>query len=820
MKDGADSPKRRLLSFTEAVKSKKSENTEFAGSKKSECNLREGEVVSLDVLVAEDEAQSSIVISYKDGSVGFVARDLSRLHWDSGKPIKSGEDYEVEYSTVVPIDSARRGLLKGRADIVAQLDAMTVPTKASQLLCRLFRSGSKRGLELYALRIPDPGQIQSTTGALQFLTSYPLPGGQHHPKQSPHLIDLHASSGTLCQLLDEKLSLYDLSGTVPQLSMTLGSKLAPITSFARLSNSSVLTLTHGTATIYETSFGSIQASISLQSSFAAGEVGKKRKRSEDAENAPLFQAISAFPDVGLILGLDGQDLVAVQLQGLSRDRKSVSAPATLLRDVLGKGSYKQTRNQERDSKKVRKWEEWTAKVDQLVAAEEIEALEKLVANEKKLGRQRKIEKLQDDQEESAAEDVDATTYEEMWPLPEAFDPQDVDKRKAMYLLSKIFGRGSGQDGALQILIPSLKLLEWLTLTSLLSVTHLKKALSSNAGGLAATLNPGDVMTAIRKLDDDFQLMHDLLSLPVYWEAAEVVQALRLVIQSLNAPVQQQQQDGPLALPAPAQPNGHPTADKDVEMTNGDDHEIESESELELAAVENELDLVMHALDAGLEVKSDTLRLITSRLHAFPPRSITTLMRSMLSQSEIVFFIHILRIELADGGWTSSYVAADETDEQEGILRGLGEDEESRPSDGAIKAIGDLLNCAVDAIGTTGWLVGLSSAALATDELVDSLRAEVSAGLDGCFQAKKLGIWLRELEKSVDQQGTNKFPGRVIQVQENGLEDANAALLSLEPRGGVAKIASGKSANDKRSVKARAREKSKLVGKYSFERIRI
>ena len=159
------------------------------------------------------------------------------------------------------------------------------------------------------------------------------------------------------------------------------------------------------------------------------------------------------------------------------------------------------------------------------------------------------------------------------------------------------------------------------------------------------MKPGDIMTAVRNFDYNFHLMRNVLALPVQWDLAEVVQALRFIIESFNA--------GPLekpllALPAPpAKPvNGEPVDDE--EMVNGDTGthlEIESESK----AAEKELDFVMNALTSGLEVRSDSLQLIIMRLHAFPAHVLTTTMRSMMAHGEIVFFINILRIELADGG---------------------------------------------------------------------------------------------------------------------------------------------------------------------------
>ncbi|KAK4964848.1 hypothetical protein LTR28_003616, partial [Elasticomyces elasticus] len=84
----------------------------------------------------------------------------------------------------------------------------------------------------------------------------------------------------------------------------------------------------------------------------------------------------------------------------------------------------------------------------------------------------------------------------------------------------------------------------------------------------------------------------------------------------------------------------------------------------------------------LEVRGQALHLVLTKLNAHPPGEIVKAFRDLLSQQELVFFIHLLRIELADGGWTSRYIDAD-----------IKRTDMGSPADQAISIISNLLNCA-------------------------------------------------------------------------------------------------------------------------------
>ncbi|KAK6435612.1 hypothetical protein LTR95_008199 [Oleoguttula sp. CCFEE 5521] len=252
----------------------------------------------------------------------------------------------------------------------------------------------------------------------------------------------------------------------------------------------------------------------------------------------------------------------------------------------------------------------------------------------------------------------------------------------------------------------------------------------------------------------------------------------------------------------------------MQLTNGN---VEHTYELERQAAEDELEAASETLQNGLETRSETLRAIFGRLRGFPTSAVRIALRTHLSRDELVFLIQILRIELAEGGWTSRYVDVGNDEYASRIEvkdRQLGEEEGRSPSDQAVRQIGDLLNCTFDAIGMSGWLVGLNTLPEETAEILDAVRAEVSASLEGCLEAQTLGIQIVEVERCA-----SLMPSSSKRRREAALTEDDAALPL---NASVEKVKADRrpGPQKKKSVYDIAREQDLRVGKYALERIRV
>ena len=676
---------------------------------------------------------------------------------------------------MVDFDTAKKGILKERQDLATAVSASI--SGSSLLFMRVARMKKQACLQIFKIRNASLQQAGSTMSGLDCLESISLPDSAFGNSETTSW-EIHAATGQISRLSEGRLTIYDLTTITPRIQSKFGSTNEQITSCTRTSPSSILAVSAGIARLYESRFGSIQASVPIGPSSGSGS-NKKRKRENGVESESRVRVVSSFSDVGLVAAIDGTQLVSFQLSVDAREAKRGKATGSSLIDAIGKASS------EGSEKGGVKWEEWKSKVDKWAEETDVEALEDFLAKDLALvGSQQNATN-------------DAEMEDDVFQLStDSYDPTLIDRQKALYLLGKIFAK-DGEEQSLRLAVRSPVVIQWLALAGLLSANYLSKTLHQHVGA-------GELARALGTADDSFELLHDVLELPIFLETEEVVEALKILIESLDTPSSDIAQ---ITLPLPA-----PT-EADIDMDIGD---ANSNFEVETLAAEKELHHAVSALQNGLEVRSQSLRLIFARLRSFPQKTVKNVLRKRLSHKELVFFIQILRIELAEGGWTSRYIDVgndvyanriEASDKQPGNSS----DQVKGPSDQAIRHIGQLLTCAIDAISTSGWLVGLSGNVETTHEILDSVRAEVSASLEGCLEAKTLERFLAELEKYADdaeKAGLTTAP----------IEDLEAAALPLGGRAEGPKKGAAK--DGKKSRLEIAREKDLRVGKYSIDRIRI
>lgn len=805
LRSGPTDSKRRLLCLTEEVHSYRQVDDGLQTPKKSEQKLQDGDILGIDVVASqsdETEAGPQVVISYRDGRIEFLDGHLKTSLWNHDAAAKSLEPSEVEHVGLTELDAARKGFLAGREDVIAGLETMSgAHTGNALLLYRITRSGSQRSLELFSMRATSRDHIQSQNPGLQHLLTYNLPAPKH--KSSRHAIhELHAASGKAYQLLNGRLTVYDLTGTIPRIVTTFGSSDQRISSCCRISGSAVLTVQVDEAVVYETRYGSVQASVALATSLAAANAGQKRKRTDQKSDTQdiSWRAISSFADIGLVVGLSGTEVMAFQVTEDLQRGKLARSDGPLLSEVLGKGAAANLVQKPSNNKAMKKLEEFRSNVNAVFSGGNIAEIEALVAKELGL----ELESPERFDQDSAVMDVDGEAGDI------SFEPDDIridtaklDRKRVLYLVSKLFRIVTGDHASaaesdrLVTTIQSDTIYEWLALAGLLTQSNVQQALHlrGDLPGGAAIVRPGDVMSTLKTFDNTFQLIHDLLEDDTFFELAELVQALRLLIQSLETPAEGVTK----LLPAPAT-----QAKGDVAMVNGD---AESHADSETMAAERELELAISALQNGLEVRSETLRLVLGRLVAFPNDSVTNTMRAMLRQEELVFFMKILRLELLEGSWQQRYIVPAKDAEHDAY--GRVDDDDAAPSDRALSHISTLMSCVINAIGISGWLVGQSADVYGMCEFVQELKAEVSASMEGLYENDTLGVFVEMLEL-FESSTRQRAQGKRGSGSDGPVLPLGFKAEALE---GTAK--EGKKSHHQVAVEARAR-----IGSYAFERIRI
>ncbi|KAK4633327.1 hypothetical protein CLAFUW4_03617 [Fulvia fulva] len=794
--DSVSRQKARVVSIKENLGKPQSDEREPRAPTRRERKLRHAQVVAIDVvpvhntLASLESDQHPVLVSYSNGDVDCLRGDMSAARWEH-KATTTG-DTQIEYAVVVEYDAARRGLLKNREDVLAVLDSSADAgrtTNGPPLLCQVIRTGSQRSLRIFALRNLSGDTLQGGRSSFEDVLTYDLPA-RHNTGTEEAQYELHAASAMLYQRLGNRLTTYDVSGTTPEASFELGRRDGLIVnSFTRLSSATVLVVTPDKLAVYDTKYGSVLSSLAYVTQPDAAA---------NAQARSSLAIISQFTDLNILVALSANNLIAFQVGNMLDDGRSSRAQEPVLFDVLGKGKVALLEGSELKEKKKRKWEEWKSKVDGLFEASNAEGLESFVA---------KMLKLDPKTQDKAAENLPSGYHDAdvaLWDLPSnTYDPQHVETRRASYLLRKLFAwrsldRRSHSAGNLEITLLSRNVLRFLALAGYLTTSTMQLVLPQANDGTKRRVAPGDIMLAIADGEPSLVLMCDLISMRVHWDLPEIVQGLQTLIRSL-----QDKQNADMAA---------------AQLTNGVVDMADGDVQTELDAVERELDKAENLLESGLAIRAHACRILLNRLQAFPQRDVKQVMHTMLTHADLIFFLCLLRLELADGGWTQRYLEQDVGEEEPSL--DVPNAQDITASNLAIRTIADLFDCAVDAIGLSGWLIGLSADIDGTEQLLQELKNEVSATVEGLFEAELLTNLLSNVKKTAAVLGEQQRSTLKRKLQTDEDDSVEDKLMPVGGRPEPPIVRTWGTKDGRKSKAAIAQQKSRAVGKYSFEQIRI
>ena len=864
------------------------------------------DIIPLSSARDSDKHSHDVVTILEDGEINCISADLTTARWtadlptlaSSRKVVQDSEGLFIEYASLTNGSAVRRGLLKGREDVVATLDPSTEKKsdllEVTPILCIIAQprqpklvAKDARDLHIFSLLPRSSNTITHHRPHVQHLLTWALPQPTRDITQShlKSLYSLHAISGTLHQLLGGAIISYDLSGTVPRISSELKPSKDHLQSFVRISPTLIFGISAASCGLFDTKYNSIQSMVPLMSDTSTLPESKKRKYSHSAEKSESsfkhLDMLTFFSDIGLAVGLSNHELVGIQIGVNTRLRKSGNARETLLIDSIGKGIRSKRVNPEQKGdgslpmpisrsiinpiyKVDQKWLEQTVHLDEYVKNNEVLNFEKLFAVEigvsldakdikehkhprktpsmashkfvngsegenitNGFGKEEVKTTLENGDGEIAEESSDEIPLPE-WQLPKVV-PNSIHlshRHKALYALSKIFTWTESanrtrtidsvgvEKSSIAIIFFPPNVFQWLLLTGYVTNALIERALrdkSSHNVNQTMSVSNGDIVTAIVNFDPEMRILHAVLNQSSFFPVSEIAQAIKLLIRSLDSSLQ------PKATMLLT--NTPPTDDENVEH-------IESEIE----AASQDLDLALSTLHDGLIIRSQTLRPALTRLHSFPTPLIISTLRTSLNHHEIIFLIHLLRLELKDGGWASRYFFDSD--------RLTPDASAGDPSDRAIAIIASLLSCALDAVGTVGWLTAANSMASvdSTEDVLHSLLLETSAALEGIWEAGfmkgLLSDFLRYSRKSTE--GKQKPDNRKLRaqgkpelvhswqtkdvaqtVEQSMLPLGVSELMGIEHK----KVGIGGEVK-KRSAREMGMMISKRVPKYSLERIVI
>lgn len=845
MAGSTQSDKLQLVCFHEKILGDHSETVKTVYAPANNAQILALDALPVTAGGSTESPTHDVLVTFDNGDVFCLSANIDVLRWVANVKslgMRRDTNTQLEYTSLDTSKAAIRGLLRGREDIAALLNPAPDDTsdvlELTQVLSVVGRKSNKT-ITVGLFQIQSRSQDLSTAqlSPIKHLVSWDLPKPASIFISAPasQQYSLHAASGILQVLSGQTILSYDFSGTVPDLYSELDLPGANVESFLRLSRDMVFTTSRHACRLFDTKYNTLQAVCPLRLGSTTSDApspSKKRKLTE-RESGELetstCQLIAYHADQNLAVCLWGNEVLGMQLNHPSTRR------GTLLLDAISKGTLPQT--QQQMSNDLSKWQRRKAKLDRYASDGKLIKFEQsfaahlgidLETNTRQAGREHKVNGApltNGVNTESSGEDAtalngvhDEPSEDELraWILPDTIpkDQRVIHRQYALYALSKIFTvipketSGSGSRGLLKIDFFPPNVFQWLVHTSYLMkepicAELMRRALREDApdNDLALSIADGDIVKALVDFDPDMHILSAVLNHRSGLPVGEVVQAIKLLMQSLNE--QPQAEEAPKLLT-----NG--TSPSDDKM------EIDIASEIEAAT--HEIDHAQTILDQGLLVRSHTLRPALIALHRFPPPVVNSTLRAMLPRRDLESLIRLLHLEMRNGGWTSPYDFFDP--DQSSVA--------DDPDDNAVSIIASLLSCTLDAIGAGAWVASIGAPAdtESSEDIIQSLHSDTSEALNGFWEARYMYGLLGEFLRFAGNVPKSNLPSsKALEIRGkpfaiSDFEDGLPMMpLGAKPDMGIEKM---KNARGGKKVQRSKREIgmmiSKRVPKYSFERI--
>ena len=797
------SPKPQLLCFSE------SPNAEITTTS---INLRKETTPVLHLDTFETGSGSKVLALHRNGTVTSYSKRLDTEEWHSSinaGASKSVSEPPIQATAILSLQQARKTILKNREDILIILGPLDDAIDPSLLLV-MVRAPAKDAnsnsgtleLRIFSIRSPksDTGGLAIGVGRkLQSVVTLAMPEPSLFMSKESQ-ITIHPASGTIHQEAEGALAVYDLTGSVPRVVHTLARNEAY--SYLRLSPELIASSGGASLSILDLQYGSLQAegSLTLNHEIDMAQASKKLKdKRTTTENVRL---LSYFAPLDVMVALDGLRLLAIQLVTSQKLRGSRKRKRDgLLVNSIGRGTSSMTGaprfSGEPDGEHISQgtylpssdsqdWKVQEAALDRCLAQNDIKELERLMA---------------------AALDIKAYQQDERKPISRG--RSHVDQHAVCYVLKTMFSvdQSSSQvdlagDKPMNLSIPIYpqNIGKWLIDKGLVTLSHVEMSLKKyQALPVTSKLATGSLVRALAKLDPSLEILLSVLASPVPLSSQELVHILIIVTQS---------------------PDAEDTENQRL-LTNGDGEDSKETSQLVNGQTTKQPSSPCPT-PLGNKPSHRLLNLAMKRLHSSPSSSVARALKRELSTSQLRILVDTLRMEIARSGWLSLYIESLETPDPD------------LQNDSQMCFITHLLNCVIDSLGTGGWILGNSTSddLAETADTIAYMKAEISAALEGIEEATYLKGMLGEmllcgkdsLKSSVKQSGSTEvqlsaLPSKPMSVALN--EDSQLLPVGLKPTPVVSTIKIGAGGElIKRSKRDIGRLKSKMVGKYSFDRIMV
>lgn len=562
---------------------------------------------------------------------------------------------------------------------------------------------------------------------------------------------LDARSGALQALSGETVATYTFNNGIPRFENRL--RIPGITSYLRLSRTSLLTSTTESFSVYNPIYRSLQATTPLDSELPEGDSG-------------ACEFVTYLASREIAVGLRGPNLVAVQVEA-PKNRNTKRRAEGLLTDAIRRGVSrdqacpKRARSEFPTSAILAdplpgslsdvtgpEWQKKVAEADERLRDNGLRSWEELMAGVFKVP----IKQSGTEAEDNAANGTSSpppTFLEWMWPSSRA-DYSRADRRWISYAISRVFA-WDDQDGdskapRLSCRLPESSVLNYLVDAGHLSTSNIKTAFKDEIREVDDVENVigEEIPQLLARVDPTMELLLGYLS-GTQLGSTELVSSIKLLLHSLGL-----FQDSSRLLELRLKAIGDQAHDQDNEAVN-----------MELDQAEEELQITEHYL-TGPGHRARGLGVAFSKLAACPAVATVQSLRRLFKPEEIIGLMNVLRAELIKDGWTTRYL--DKT--------GADQDEIEAPPDGSIQLIADLMSRCIDSVGLSGWMASdtmLAGSSTHEDsaDFFSQFQAEISVALEGIMEAVRLQGALAEAvsyAKRARKALADSAKGKAVSVQ--------------------------------------------------------
>lgn len=480
---------------------------------------------------------------------------------------------------------------------------------------------------------------------------------------------LDVRSGTLQTLSEGLLSTFTFSSGIPRLENKL--QIPGMTSFLRLSKTSVLTATPQSFSVYNPIYRSLQAATSVDSE----------------ENC---QFVSYLASREIAVGIRGSSLLALQIEA-PKNRNTKRRAEGLLTDAIRRGIPREQSSGKRiradyppsavlaeplpstlSDAATAEWQEGLAKADEFLRTSDVHSWEELLAGVFKVQIRER-----ENQESNNASSVNGVVSnlnlpEWVWPSSRAEYPQ-VDRRWVFYAISRVLGweeqESESATSQLVCRLPESSVLNYLVDAGHLSTSNIKSAFKDETREVDEVDNiiGEELPVLLSKIDPTTELLLGYLS-GTQMGSTELVSAVKLLLRSLDL------------FEDRSKPRVKAIKEGSEEAAPQEETEV---IKMELDRAEEELQITEFHL-GGHRFRG--LSVAFAKLAACPTNATVQSLRRLFKPEEIIGLLNVLRAELIKDGWTSDYL----------------EDIEA-PPDGSLQLIAELMTRCIDAVGLGGWM---------------------------------------------------------------------------------------------------------------------